>query len=761
MSSKIIIVNEKPSVSRDFAHALGVKETTRHDGYIEGYSDFFGSTVQITWCIGHLVTMALPDEYDESMKSWKMETLPFIPEQFKYKIIPDVKKQFHVIKKLYQTLNPGDTLYFAGDSAREGLYIQMLVRQEAGVPKGVEEKVVWIDSQTEEEIKKGIRNALPLRDKRYIHLAHSGYARAKEDYLTGINFTRLLTVKYGDNLNNLMGLYGKDRKSVSVGRVMTCVLGMVVSREREIENFTVTPFYKIGSRIGNGNAEIDAEWKAVEGSAYFESPKLYNENGFLEESEADAFISTLPSSVRIEDVTVKKESKSAPYLFNLSELQFECSRRFKISPDETLQIAQNLYEKKLTTYPRTSARVLSTAVAKVIDKNISGLKKYTPDISAVCDRILSGNCRAVANSRYTDDSKVTDHYAVIPTGEGFSALGSLSDQEKSVYDLIVRRFLSIFLPAAQYEKVSVTEICGQEKFFASGKSLVSPGFYAVYGLPEEKESKKETIEAMKQLQKGKSYSASFFKSKGETTPPKRYNTGSLILAMEHAGQMIDDDDLRAQIKDSGIGTEATRAETIKKLQNLTYITVNKKTQIVTPDRLGNAVYDIVKESLPELLSPRMTASWEKGLEAVKDGNITQDQFLEKLYAYIIKSTSKIKESAGEDISKGLEHYRAPAAKKELDIMCPKCGKPMRKSDKGYGCTGYKKDDPNSCRFFVGKIQNKMLTEAQLSKLLKNGETGVINGFKSKNGNTYGAVVVIGEKGFLEFKKDSFVWPKKK
>lgn len=626
---KSVIVTEKPSVAMEFAKVLGVTE--RNDGYMEN------DKYIITWCIGHLIEMAYPEVYDPEMKKWDVDTLPFLPEKYIYQVIPDVKKQFNIIKRIYNRNDIG-CIYYAGDPGREGIYIQMLVRQEAGHNPSAKELVIWIDSQTKEEILRGIREAGPLADK--MPLADSGYMRAIEDYAFGLNFTRLLTLKYGNLLNNACG--GTHQGALSVGRVMTCVLGMIVKREREIENFIPTKFYKIANNLRTENGMISAGWRVTSESKYYNSAKLYNETGFLKEEDAKAAIAELPNTVIIDEIEKKEEKKAAPLLFNLAELQAECSKKIKISPDETLAIAQSLYEKKLTTYPRTDCRVLSSAIAKVIETNIKGLKPVEPVIGIV-DKILStGSYKSIEKTRYTDDSKVTDHYALIPTGKT-AEYDSLSEKEKEVYDLIVRRFLSIFCPPAVYEKVKLTESAGKEKFYATATVLVRPGYMIVAGIPEQKEDTEAIKSAIEVLTKGSSYPAEYAISYGETKPPKRYTSGSIVLAMENAGQLIEDEELREQIKGTGIGTSATRAETFKKLVANGYIALNKKTQVLTPAMYGNMVYEVVEMTMPDLLSPKMTASWEKGLEGIVSGKVTQQEYRSKLENYIRKKTADIKE----------------------------------------------------------------------------------------------------------------------
>lgn len=633
---KSLYIAEKPSVAQEFAKALKLK-LNRKDGYLES------EEAVVTWCVGHLVTMSYPEEYDPSLKRWSLETLPFIPEQFKYEVIPAVAKQFKIVSGLLNRPDV-DTIYVCTDSGREGEYIYRLVEQQAGV-HGKERRRVWIDSQTEEEIVRGIREAKDLKE--YDNLSASAYLRAKEDYLMGINFSRLLTLKYGNSISN----YLHTKYSViSVGRVMTCVLGMVVRREREIREFVETPFYRVLSTIGEAEESFECEWKAVEGSRYFESFDLYKENGFKEKEKAEELVAYLeapsPVTCQITAIEKKKEKKNPPLLFNLAELQNECSKRFKISPDETLRIVQELYEKKLVTYPRTDARVLSTAVAKEIHKNLNGLMKYEPAVSYLQEIVSFGSHKGLTKTRYVNDKQITDHYAIIPTGQGIGTLKSVSSLSAKVYDVIVKRFLSIFYPAAVYQKVSITTKVKEESFFSNFKVLAEAGYLKVANeenQSQEKSADQKMFERVNALKKGMVLPVSAFEIKeGKTSPPKRYNSGSLILAMENAGQLIEDEDLRAQIKGSGIGTSATRGEILKKLFHIKYLSLNKKTQIVTPTLLGEMIYDVVEHSIRSLLNPELTASWEKGLTYVADGDITPEEYMQKLDHFIVSRTMGVK-----------------------------------------------------------------------------------------------------------------------
>lgn len=657
MMKKSLFIAEKPSVAKEFAKALKYRMSNR-DGYLES------EEAVVTWCVGHLVTMSYPEAYDEKYKKWSLETIPFIPETFKYEVIDGVKKQFRIVSEL---LNREDveTIYVCTDSGREGEYIYRLVEQQAHV-SGKTRKRVWIDSQTEEEILRGIKEAKDL--SAYDNLSDAAYLRAKEDYLMGINFSRVLTLKYSNPVKSYLKA---DRAVISVGRVMTCVLGMVVNREREIREFVKIPFYRVLAGVAIEGRDCSCEWKAVEGSRYFASPLLYKDNGFLAEESAKEFIGFLseePAAAPIlQKIEKKKETKNPPLLYNLAELQNDCSKLFKISPDETLRIAQELYEKKLTTYPRTDARVLSSAVAKEIYKNIGGLKQYTI-VKELAQEVLStGSYKNIAKTRYVNDKQITDHYAIIPTGQGLSALASLHPVAAKVYECIVRRFLSIFYPAAVYQKIALTVDLKGESFFSNFKVLAESGYlkaaqYSFTAKKNEKaaaEEKKEDdteiaqpeeacdesfMDILKGLKKGTPLTLKSLTIKeGETSPPKRYNSGTMILTMENAGQFIEDEELRAQIKGSGIGTSATRAEILKKLVNIKYLDLNKKTQIITPTLLGEMIYEVVSSSIKPLLDPRLTASWEKGLNLVADGSISADEYMTKLDDFVTRRTNIVKQ----------------------------------------------------------------------------------------------------------------------
>ena len=649
---KSLYIAEKPSVAQEFAKALKINGQ-RKDGYLESEDSV------VTWCVGHLVTMSYPEKYDIKYKRWSFDTLPFLPREFKYEVIPGVKKQFEIVKGLLNRPDV-DTIYVCTDSGREGEYIYRLVAQMAGV-KGKVQKRVWIDSQTEEEILRGIREAKDISE--YDNLAASAYLRAKEDYLMGINFSRVLTLRYGSSVTNY--LHSKYQ-AIAVGRVMTCVLGMVVRREREIRVFVKTPFYRVLSSIALAGESFDGEWRAVEGSRYFQSPYLYKENGFKKKEHAQMLIDQLmvnqPLSCTVEKVERKKENKNPPLLFNLAELQNVCSKLFKISPDETLRIVQELYEKKLVTYPRTDARVLSTAVAKEIYKNISGLRNYQQAGAAAAEVLGMESWKNIAKTRYVNDKQITDHYAIIPTGQGLNALGSVSLTAQRVYETIVRRFLCIFYPPAVYQKVSLVTKLDGESFFSSFKVLKEEGYLKIAtnsfarkkasdsekgsnGEEEEVSCDTVLLEALQKLKKGDILPVNGLSIKeGETSPPKRYNSGSMILAMENAGQLIEDEELRAQIKGSGIGTSATRAEILKKLFNIKYLALNKKTQVITPTLLGEMIFDVVNCSIRQLLNPELTASWEKGLTYVAEGSITEQEYMDKLEHFVRVRTQQVEAS---------------------------------------------------------------------------------------------------------------------
>ena len=635
---KNLYIAEKPSVARQFADVLGVKGNAGN-GYLES------DTAVVTWCVGHLVTMSYPDVYDPDLKKWSLSTIPFIPTEYKYEVLPDTKKQFNIVAGLLTRDDIG-CIYVATDSGREGEYIYRLVDSMAHVT-GKEKRRVWIDSQTEEEILRGIREAKPLSE--YDSLSDAAYLRAQEDYLMGINFSRALSLKFSNVVQRYLGM---DRCVIAVGRVMTCVLGIIVKREREIREFVKTPFYRLVANVGEEGQTFDAEWKAVKGTKYFESPLLYKENGFKERPAAEQLLAELkagePEAVA-QAVERKKEKKQPPMLYNLAELQNDCSSLFKISPSDTLKIVQELYEKKLVTYPRTDARVLSTAVAKEIGRNISGLKNFQPVAEFAQGAMESGTYKGIAKTKYVNDKQITDHYAIIPTGQGFGALRSLAPTALKVYEIICRRFLSIFYPAAEYQKVAMTLSKNGEKLFANFKYLINDGYLkvAANSFSKKKDDVKyspEFIARLAKIKKGDKLSVQGIDIKeGETSPPKRYNSGSLILTMENAGQFIEDEALREQIKGAGIGTSATRDGIITKLEKNKYISLNKKTQIVIPTFLGEIIYDIVYYSINGLLRADLTASWEKGLEGVAEGQISKQEYTDKMTTFVTKYTNLVKQ----------------------------------------------------------------------------------------------------------------------
>ena len=768
---KSLIITEKPSVAQEFAKVL--KVSGRKDGYIEN-SDYV-----ITWCVGHLVGLVYPESYDMKYKKWKLEDLPFLPKDYKYDVISDVHHQYDIVHGMLMREDI-DRVYWAGDAGKEGQTIEENIRNFGGVRPGMEELRVWIDSQTEEEILRGIHEAKPMSE--YANLGNSGIMRTIEDYAMGINFSRVMSVKYGSLLNDAAGT--RSYTAIAVGRVMTCVLGMVVIREREIRNFKETPFYRVIGRFTD--AGIEGEWKTTEKSGYLDSPLLYKENGFKKEEDAQKLINQLNGqTAKVLSIEKGISKKRAPLLFNLAELQAECAKRFKISPDETLQVAQDLYEKKLTTYPRTDARVLSSAVAKEIQKNISRLRGYEPT-SAFVEKIMQQQLyRNIAKTQYTDDSKVTDHYAIIPTGQ-LTELNSLNSLQKAVFELIVRRFLSVFYPPAEYQNVKL--VVGvdtenhTESFFASAKVLKSPGYLEIAGIPKKKDKNdpdnpnrgldrvtggefsrqengedgeneetadpKVLLELADRIQNGDTVEVNGYGIKeGKTSPPKRYTSGSMVLAMENAGQLIEDEELREQIKGSGIGTSATRAEIIKKLVRIGYLNLNKKTQVLTPENLGEMVYEVVNMTVPALLNPKMTASWEKGLDGITRGTVDFWDYRHKLEEFIRTETLKmidqnIRTPLAERISDFAgKNARGAGARRKIGVKCPMCGGELVTTPFGYGCANYK-NDKSGCNFNIGEIAGMVPSEEQVKELIEKGKTGTIRGFKSKAGKRFDACLVL-------------------
>ena len=746
---KKLIITEKPSVARDFARVL--KVSGNNNGFIEN------NEYVVSWCYGHLVQMVYPEEYDAKYKSWNLEDLPFLPKDYKYGVVESAKDQYKIVNGLLHREDI-DTVYWAGDSGKEGQTIEENIRNYGGVREGMTELRVWIDSQTDEEILRGIREAKPMSE--YAKLGASGIMRTIEDYSLGINFSRALSVKYGKLINDAAAT--TKYAAIAIGRVMTCVLGMVVEREREIRGFNEDPFFKVVGKFSDVN--FPAEWKAVESSKYFESPLLYGDkgNGFKEKASAEKLIQELTNK---EAVISDKESgiskKKAPLLFNLAELQSECSKRFKISPAQTLDIIQELYEKKYTTYPRTDARVLTTAVAKEINKNLNRLQNYGPTAKYVHEILGEKKYIGIEKTAYTDDSKVTDHYAIIPTGQ-CNGIENLSALSQRVYDLIVRRFLSIFYPPAEYKNVKVTVQVGDEKFFAGAKLLVKPGYLEIAGIPkakdssdgeaedgedtEDKFSKEDFVKFIEAANIGDSIDVNGFELKeGKTSPPKRYTSGSLILAMENAGKLIEDEELREQIKTTGIGTSATRGEILEKLVRIGYLNQNNKTQVITPERLGEMIYEVVLLTTPSLLKPEQTANWEKGLEGIINGTVDFTEYRGKLEDYIRKETTNmIEQDLTQTIALNINQFtgkdsKGLATKKPLGIKCPACGGELTTTSFGYGCSNYS-DDSIKCKFSVGQIAGVDLDETQFKKLVTEGKTDLIEGFKSKSGKTFKSVL---------------------
>ena len=734
---KTLIITEKPSVAMEYASVLHVKE--RKNGYLEN------EEYLITWCVGHLIAMSYPEKYDEKYKKWNLEELPFLPETYQYEVIPSVKEQYEIVHKLMNSREISRILY-CGDSGREGELIGRLVREYGGVKKGVEEQRVWIDSFTKEEILRGMEEAKPLSC--YDNVAAAGMIRSIEDFAIGINFSRALSCKYGNFFRSQSK--SETKRGIAVGRVMTCVLGMIVEREREIRNFKQTEYYRIFSILDNSG--IQAEWKLTDKSALKGNKELYGEKGILQESLADSFLAGLPEQVTISKLEKKTEKKYAPFLFNLTELQSECTKRFKVSPAETLATAQSLYEKKLTTYPRTDARVLSSPVAKVIEKTISDLKQYS-DVTAYCEEILQARWEEkISETRYTDDSKISDHYAIIPTGQGIEKLGELSELEKKIYELIVRRFLSIFYPPAEYYKIQLEETARQELFIASAKMLKNAGYLSVAGLTEEDKEKAEKVEELSKLAEGDILSVSYKKEKSHTSAPPRYTSGSMVLAMENAGNLIEDEELRAQIKGSGIGTPATRAEIITKLVKIEYICLNTKTQVLTPHPDGEVVYEIVRKTLPELLLPKMTAEWERGLSEIEKGELSKEAYTEQLYQYIRRQITAMKEK---DVEQNYSRTSNENTEEEILGNCPLCGKAVKENSKSFYCSGYKE----GCRWSVWKndkyfaVLGKKITKTLVKNLLKNGQVQVKD-LTSRSGKNYSITLkyVKNDKGYLSWEK---------
>ena len=730
---KKLIICEKPSVAMEFAKALKMRGG-KGDGYVES------DDAVITWCVGHLVTMSYPDAYDPDLKKWELDTIPFLPDPngYLYEVLPATKKQYQTVKKL---LNRKDIteIYYAGDSAREGEYIQRLVRELAGHNPAAKEKRIWIDSQTEEEILRGIREAKDLSE--YDNLSDSAYARAIEDYGIGINFSRAVSIKYA---NKIAAASGIKWTSIAVGRVMSCVLGMVVRREREIRENVKTIYYTVSGIV---EQDLETSWKPKKDSSFYKETDLYNMSGFLKEDDAKKFVSSIDPELLFKSKTITRNKKSAPLLFNLAELQGECTKLYHISPDETLNIAQSLYEKKLTTYPRTDARVLTTAIDKILDRNIKGLVGVS-EVGSFASHVIQNNLwQGIAKTKYTNDAAVSDHYAIIPTGDT-SNLASLSDLEHSVYILICRRFLSIFYPAAEFDKLSAIFTSSDESFTCSAEDLVSPVWMEVADKVPNTTAAHDKIAKISAMTMNQKYPAEYRINQAETKPPGRYTTGSMVLAMENAGKLIEDEELREQIKGSGIGTSATRAETIKKLITNKYIRADKK-QVLSPTLLGEAIYEILNICAKSTLSPEMTASWEKGLSQIVEGKVSKDLYLQKMYDYIRNMTNQIKASSCDAefaarMQKVYPYYKAEAKNisaqaegpEETDFKCPVCGKPLiRKTSGAYACS----DNPGSCQYILwNKWCGKELRDTQMKALLSGKTTPEIKGFKSKAGKTFSA-----------------------
>ena len=722
---KTVIITEKPSVAREYAQILHV--SGNNDGYIEDENYI------ITWCIGHLVSMSYPEKYDECLKKWDLDTLPFLPQHYKYEVNTNVRKQFQTVKNQL-TRSDVSVILWAGDSGREGQVIEENIRMYVNIPQNIIQKRIWIDSTTEEEVLRGIRQARPMSD--YDKLGQSGVMRAIEDYAIGINFSRALSVKYSTLLNRAANL--KNYKPIAVGRVMSCVLGMIVARERQLRNFKETKFYRPVLIAGDG-IQILAEWNADQ-----ERPGLFKTIGFLDQKKAEELVSSLnEKKAIIEQINSKKGRKYAPLLFNLAELQGECTKKFKLSPDQTLSIVQSLYEKKLTTYPRTDARVLSTAISKEIEKNISGIGQIPQHQPFVTQILEWGSHKTISSTKYVDDGKIADHYAIIPTGD-IRNYSNLDDTENKVYNLICKRFLSIFYPAAEYGEVSLIITIDGNHFISNFKTLVQPGYLQIYNV-EEDNGEVEYARKLSLLQKGSEIKVNdIIIKKVKTTPPSRYTSGSMILAMENAGQLIEEEELREQIKGCGIGTSATRADIIKKLAQDEHISINNRTQILKPTKLGEMIYEVLNDTIPAILNPKMTASWEKGLEQIASGITTLEVYRSKFEDYIRKTVNSIKANdRTQALTEKIAPYGESTEYKDLSIVCPKCKhNTLRLTKKGYGCSGYKKGDKNACNFFVGKICGVLINEKQMEQLVENGITDKIKGFTSKNGTKFSAQLAL-------------------
>ena len=727
----IVMIAEKPSVARTYVEALDLENPQKKVGYYEGKSKWDNNYYFVTHSVGHLVTLSYPEKYDAKYKTWNFDDLPFLPEKYKYEVIKESAKQFKIVKQLYNRPDVNCIIY-AGDSGREGILIQTYIKMLAGNNGHITEKVLWIDSQTKEEIRNGLLRMKPF--SAYSKLIDAGFMRAIEDYAFGLNYSRMLSCKFGKSFNDK--IRSQKWKPITVGRVMTCVLGMVVNREREIKNFKPTSFYKIFANCGNGKFEFSVDWMIDKDSKYFDSPLLYENKGFLTEKDANAFLDELSTNPKlvVSSVEDKIEKKSAPLLFNLAELQSACSKRFKISPNETLEIAQSLYEKKLTTYPRTDARYLSTAICKEIDKNLNGLQSMGYNKKFI-DQILNfGMYSGIESTKYCNDSKITDHYAIIPTGQG--DVSALSELELAVYQMIVDRFICIFLPQAEYNtSTAILKAHNNERFKIAEKSLTKVGFLEVLKGKTEDTENCDGVRLSQFLQKGDEYNAEFFTEDGKTSPPKRYTSGSIILAMENAGTLIEDEELRAQIKGSGIGTSATRAGILEKLVKVGYLCINKKTQVITPHTDGEAIYDIVNSTIPNFLSPKMTASWEKGLAQIEEGVVTRPQYMRTLEKDIRDTYERLKTIPSEE--------SAPKPKftsEKTELTCPICGKPVITTRYGYKCQDNKKE--SGCSFFVSEIGGVKITPDMIQLLAKEGRTGTYTFTKKSGKGSYKAALAV-------------------
>lgn len=727
----VVMIAEKPSVGRTYADALDLENPQKKDGYIEGKSRWDGNYYYVTWAVGHLIALSYPEKYDPKYKNWNFDDLPFLPEKYKYEVIKESAKQFKIVKQLFNKPDI-DSIVIAGDSAREGIYLQSLIRMVAGTNGHATEKVLWIDSQTKEEIRNGLLRMKPF--SAYSRLIEAGYMRAIEDYAFGLNYSRMLSCKLGKSFNEK--IRSQKWKPITVGRVMTCVLGMVVSREREIKNFKPTTFYKIFANCGNGKYEFSADWLMDKESKFYDSPLLYENKGFLSEAEANKFLDELSAVPKliVNSVEDKIEKKSAPLLFNLAELQNACTKRFKLSPNESLEIAQTLYERQLTTYPRTDARYLSTAICKEIDKNLNGLKAMDYNRKYIEQILTFGMYSGIESTKYCNDSKISDHYAIIPTGQG--DISGLSELELAVYQMIVDRFICIFLPQAEYNtSTAILKAHNGERFKIAEKSLTKVGFLEVLKGKTEEADNCDGVRLSQFLMKGDEYEAEFFTEDGITSPPKRYTSGSMILAMENAGNLIEDEELRAQIKGSGIGTSATRAGILEKLVKVGYLCINKKTQIITPHTDGEAVYDIVNATIPNFLSPRTTASWERGLAQIEEGVVTRPQYIRTLETEIRSTYERLKAIPSEEPSQ-----KPQFSSEKTELTCPICGKPVITTRYGYKCQDNKKE--GGCSFFVSEIGGVKITPDMIQLLATEGRTGTYTFTKKSGKGSYKAALAV-------------------